>query len=217
MRRKIRVRRRIMTAGWIGCRHSGRRQSRSEVYRDCAYGCSLIPTSPATITYNWNLQRDVGMTCGGEVTYLFEKIAPSSWRIVVFGAGHVAQKVARLLRMLDCRATFVDPRSDWVSKFPRVLILNMCVFLKRANMWDRSLEKRPRPDFALMTVRMLRTCRCSVRFGKKFPDAPYVGVIGSKVKGIKIERNESRALCRLPDPDALRVPMGLPFGKVMIG
>jgi xanthine/CO dehydrogenase XdhC/CoxF family maturation factor len=40
----------------------------------------------------WNLQRDIGMTCGGEMTLLFEiHRALPAWRIVIFGAGHVVQ------------------------------------------------------------------------------------------------------------------------------
>ena len=45
----------------------------------------------------WNLQRDVGMTCGGVVKLLFEAYNFHEWRIVVFGAGHVAQALARVL------------------------------------------------------------------------------------------------------------------------
>src|SRR3989304_6033946 len=47
--------------------------------------------SPTARLVEWNLQRDVGMTCGGEVKLYFEAYNHRSWRIVVFGAGHVAQ------------------------------------------------------------------------------------------------------------------------------
>ena len=40
----------------------------------------------------WNLQRDVGMTCGGVVKLYFEAYNRHTWRIVLFGAGHVAQQ-----------------------------------------------------------------------------------------------------------------------------
>src|SRR5687767_11776766 len=36
----------------------------------------------------WNLKRDVGMTCGGTVKLFFETYNHCEWRIVVFGAGH---------------------------------------------------------------------------------------------------------------------------------
>ena len=36
----------------------------------------------------WNLQRDVGMTCGGGVRLFFEAYNIVAWPIVIFGAGH---------------------------------------------------------------------------------------------------------------------------------
>jgi xanthine dehydrogenase accessory factor len=49
--------------------------------------------TPLTELAEWNLKRDVGMTCGGTVKLFFETYNHSDWRIVVFGAGHVAGAV----------------------------------------------------------------------------------------------------------------------------
>ena len=51
----------------------------------------------------WNLQRDIGMTCGGVVKFFFEVFRPCSWPIAIFGAGHVAQALVRILASLSCR------------------------------------------------------------------------------------------------------------------
>ncbi len=68
----------------------------------------------------WNLQTDVGMTCGGEVALYFEVWRPElEWRVVVFGAGHVAQKLCRFLAELDCRVTCIDTRPAWIERLPR--------------------------------------------------------------------------------------------------
>ena len=40
---------------------------------------------------DWNLQRDIGMTCGGLVKLFFEVFNRDDWHIVIFGAGHVSQ------------------------------------------------------------------------------------------------------------------------------
>ncbi len=65
----------------------------------------------------WNIQRDLGMTCGGEVALFLEVHgAASDWSIVVFGAGHVAQKLCRFLAELDCRVTCIDTRSEWLER-----------------------------------------------------------------------------------------------------
>ena len=66
-----------------------------------------------------NLRKDIGMTCGGEVALFFEVYHPDLvWHIVVFGAGHVGQKLCRFLAELDCRVTCVDTRADWLEKLP---------------------------------------------------------------------------------------------------
>ncbi len=66
----------------------------------------------------WNLKRDLGMTCGGTVKLFFESYNHGTWKIVVFGAGHVAQALARCLLQLDCQVTFIDSRQEWLDKLP---------------------------------------------------------------------------------------------------
>ena len=71
------------------------------------------------VSLMWNLQRDVAMTCGGEMTFLFEKVAANDpWHIAIFGAGHVAQALVPVLATLACRIDVFDTRSDWLAKFP---------------------------------------------------------------------------------------------------
>src|SRR5690606_35704731 len=83
----------------------------------------LSDKNPKEMTSNgllltWNLQTDVGMTCGGQVQLFFEKYFSNSWTIAVFGAGHVAQSVTRLLLGLNCQIHCVDPRKEWIDKLP---------------------------------------------------------------------------------------------------
>ena len=49
----------------------------------------------------WNLQTDLAMTCGGVVRLFFESFGIARWPIAVFGAGHVAQGLIRVLLPLD--------------------------------------------------------------------------------------------------------------------
>lgn len=64
----------------------------------------------------WNLQRDVGMTCGGLVKLFFETYNRDDWHVVIFGAGHVAQALVKCLLTLECRITCIDTRADWLDK-----------------------------------------------------------------------------------------------------
>src|SRR2546430_4547201 len=74
--------------------------------------------SETTKFAQWNLQKDVGMTCGGVVKLYFESHNVGRWRIWIFGAGHVANALVNLLVHLDCHVTCVDPREEWLSKLP---------------------------------------------------------------------------------------------------
>ena len=66
----------------------------------------------------WNLAKDVGMTCGGIVKLYFEALNVARWNIVVFGAGHVAQALTTLLVHLDGHLTVIDPRPEWLERLP---------------------------------------------------------------------------------------------------
>src|SRR5881394_1362 len=50
----------------------------------------------------WNLNKDVGMTCGGVVKLYFESHNAGRWQIWVFGAGHTANALVNVLVHLDC-------------------------------------------------------------------------------------------------------------------
>ena len=58
------------------------------------------PTAPKTRYFQWSLEKDIGMTCGGIVRVYFEAFNVTRWNIVVFGAGHVAQELVATLGSL---------------------------------------------------------------------------------------------------------------------
>ncbi len=155
----------------------------------------------------WNLQTDIGMSCGGEVTLLFEQHRQDNWPIVIFGAGHVAQALTRLLSHLNCQVTCVDPREEWVSK------LNGVRGICHPTPKDLVASFSPKSFFLSMTMGHAHDVPILQEIARHAPLAPYVGVIGSTVKGIKI-KDELRNL-GVSDEflHRLRVPMGLPIGK----
>ena len=73
-------------------------------------------SAPGVRLVEWNLQRDVGMTCGGVVKLFFETYNHSQWQIAIFGAGHVAAAVVHCLLPLECRVTCIDPREEWLDR-----------------------------------------------------------------------------------------------------
>ena len=58
--------------------HRRRRKSRSSFDQGRARSAQSA-TAPRAPLVTWNLQRDIGMTCGGEVTFLFECHSSSAW------------------------------------------------------------------------------------------------------------------------------------------
>jgi xanthine dehydrogenase accessory factor len=78
--------------------------------------------APELVT--WNLQKDIGMSCGGEVSFLFEHFMFTHWPIIIFGAGHVAQALTRVLSKLNCHVTCIDSREDWIAKLEGVNTLH---------------------------------------------------------------------------------------------
>jgi xanthine dehydrogenase accessory factor len=52
-----------------------------------------------------------------------------------------------------------------------------------------------------------------IEIAKHAPDCPYVGVIGSEVKGTKIKKELEQIGVQKDFIQKLRVPIGLPLGK----
>lgn len=77
------------------------------IARDMLAGIATAPVS-----HDFPLGPALGQCCGGHASVLFEPIRPPSWKIALFGAGHVGRALVRLLGTLPCRVTWIDPRAD---------------------------------------------------------------------------------------------------------
>lgn len=172
---------------------------------------SELSESERVFSVTWNLQHDVGMTCGGEVTFLFEATRACKWQIVVFGAGHIAQALVPLLLTLDCRVTCIDSRSEWLDRLPpaSARLRKLCSSDMPSLIETASLPAQA--FYTLMTQGHATDLPILKQLLHRFEPA-YVGVIGSKVKAIKI-RNELKAEGIPPERiEALKCPMGLALG-----
>ena len=165
--------------------------------------------APKTRYYQWSLERDIGMTCGGIVRVYFEAFNVTRWNIVVFGAGHVAQSVVEILSKLDCRITCIDPREEWLSRMVESPRLTKVCTSDMAG----EVKKIPENSFVvLMTmghttdspilVEILRT--------RKFP---YLGVIGSHSKAKRLRQDVAAAGLPKDAQHAFYCPIGLEIGS----
>ncbi|MEM7209613.1 MAG: xanthine dehydrogenase accessory protein XdhC [Pseudomonadota bacterium] len=65
---------------------------------------------------NFSLGPSLGQCCGGYVKVLFEIFPSTEFNIVVFGGGHVATALHKILRELPCHVRWVDSREAFTAK-----------------------------------------------------------------------------------------------------
>jgi xanthine dehydrogenase accessory factor len=157
----------------------------------------------------WNLKRDVGMTCGGTVKLFFETYNHCDWRIVVFGAGHVASAVVTCLGQLDCHVTCIDPRPEWLDRIPA----NARLRKVRCDDPRTLVAELPADAFVVCMTMGHATDRPILEEifhqGRAFP---FLGVIGSRAKRAVLLKELAEA--GIPDEQAgmFHCPIGLDIG-----
>jgi xanthine dehydrogenase accessory factor len=168
------------------------------------------PPHPAScILLEWNLKRDVGMTCGGSVKLFFETYNHSDWRIVIFGAGHVAGAVVDCLRPLDCHVTCIDPRSEWLER------------IASRERLRKILCDDPRTQVAALPNDAFVVCMTMghatdrpileeiFRLEREFP---FLGVIGSRAKRAVLLKELAAAGIPAERAAEFHCPLGLDLG-----
>lgn len=131
----------------------------------------------------WNLQTDIKMSCGGVVSLFFEIHNPeTTWNIVIFGAGHVAQELIRVLLRLECRITCVDSRQEWLSKLPKDDGLK-AEFSKDLPLFVSKLSEE---SFVILATMGHSTDLPILEEILRTKSFSYVGVLGSDLKAKKV-------------------------------
>jgi xanthine dehydrogenase accessory factor len=171
-------------------------------------------SSPRSSFIEWNLQRDVGMTCGGAVKLYFETYNHAQWQIAIFGAGHVAAAVIHCLLPLECRITVIDSREDWLARLAESQRLTTIL----TNGAAEEVARLPDDAFVLCMTMGHRTDRpileAIFRQGREFP---YLGVIGSHAKRKVLERELKAAGVELEQLEQMHCPIGLNLGTNLPG
>ncbi|HYI07738.1 MAG TPA: xanthine dehydrogenase accessory protein XdhC [Thermoanaerobaculia bacterium] len=166
-------------------------------------------TAPKTRYFQWSLEKDIGMTCGGIVRVYFEAFNVVRWNIVVFGAGHVSQSLVEMLLKLDCRVTCIDPREEWLARLPESPRLTKVLEPDMPS----HVEKIPEGSYVVLMTMGHTTDRpilVEILRTRKFP---YLGVIGSNAKAKRLRQDVLNA--GLPEEltRAFFCPVGLQIGS----
>jgi xanthine dehydrogenase accessory factor len=178
--------------------------------RAIAEAQKLLAERSANRFVEWNLQTDIGMTCGGVVKMYFETYNVAVWPIVIFGAGHCSQALVRLLLTLQCQITVIDSRAEWLEKLPRDPKLRGVRAEKPLAEYVAGL---PGNAFVLcmtmghssdlpVLVQILRT-----------RDFPYLGAIGSDAKAAALRRGVVAAGLSQEEARRFVCPIGLNVGS----
>ncbi|HBV64099.1 MAG TPA: xanthine dehydrogenase accessory protein XdhC [Rhodopirellula sp.] len=157
----------------------------------------------------WNLQTDIGMTCGGEVKFFFEIHNKGEWNIAVFGAGHVAQFLIPMLLKLHCRVTCVDSRPEWIEKLPDHPKLNKITPDDPASLVSQFTAQT---FFVLVSKGHAADLPVLAKILSS-REAPYIGVIGSEQKAKVLKRELTAAGISAEKQQAFVCPIGLPIGN----
>ena len=178
--------------------------------RVIAHSKDMLKRNEAFDYADWNLQTDIKMTCGGVVSFFFERIqAKPTWEIAIFGAGHVAQEVVRTLLKLECSLICVDPRIEWLDKLPDHHKLTK---IHSSEMKNVVADLNPGTFIASMT--MGHAFDLPVLLAAMERNVfPYIGVIGSDSKAAVLRADLKKGGAPEELIGKLHCPIGEPFGN----
>ncbi|HYV67825.1 MAG TPA: XdhC/CoxI family protein [Myxococcales bacterium] len=161
-----------------------------------------LPATPAP-------GEDLGMKCGGEVSVFIDVVRPAA-RLLLYGAGHVGERVARVAAEAGLSAVVVDDRPDFArrDRFPQAADVR-CVDLAHEPLGGLS----PGPEDFVVVLTRCHALDEAVLEAALRSRARYVGLIGSRRKVALILRSVGRRLGRDPRADPrLHAPVGLKLG-----
>lgn len=151
--------------------------------------------------------EDIGMYCGGEVS-VFIEVFLSTIELLIFGGGHVGQRIAGLAEFLGIPYSVVDDREEFVtrelfSKARQLYCMNFSESFNNLSIDERTfivIVTRGHAFDALCLERAMRT------------RAGYIGMIGSKNKVREVfSMMKSKGLEPENDP-RVYAPVGLELG-----
>ena len=156
----------------------------------------------------WNLNRDIGMSCGGSVKLYFERFNTKPWEITIFGAGHVVQALIPLLLTLECKLTCYDKRSDWLEKLPESPKLKkLCV-----DNLEENVEQTSEKAFVLIMTQGHRSDYHVVHKFLEHNNQAFLGVIGSRSKAVTLKKELKKQKLKQNKIEKIFCPIGFSLG-----
>ncbi len=155
------------------------------------------------------LGTDLVQCCGGKVTLNYEYHPACAFNVVVFGAGHVAQCVATILKEIPCRAHFIDARTQWLKKIPSGdgFNANISTTVLDNNAFD-AVQNCPDKAYYLVMTHSHELDFELVEAIISRGDSAYCGLIASKSKAVKFKARLTRKGFTESELAKLTAPIG---------
>ena len=154
--------------------------------------------------YELNSAGELNMICGGSVTGFINIFNPQK-KLVVFGAGHVGQKIAQVCKALDFKVYIVDDREEFrnANEFSEISEYYQC----EPQNFDLDF-KLDANTFVVITTRGHEMDYQAVKRVIDH-DCYYVGMIGSKAKVAKTKQRLIQEGYEQNRIDSIYAPIGL--------
>ncbi len=162
---------------------------------------------------HYSLNQDeaagLGMACGGEVTVFIDSFI-SGPELVIIGAGHISQHLARIARMLDFHVTVIDDREDFANKerFPeadRLIAENIAEALEKLKVSENTYLAILSRGHKYDQVALEKVARSK---------AAYIGMIGSRNKIKTVFDNLKEKGLPSTCLEKVHAPIGLDLGGI---
>jgi xanthine dehydrogenase accessory factor len=145
--------------------------------------------------------------CGGFVEVFVETINTGP-QLLIFGAGHVGQAIAKTLEGSPFQVHMIDPRTEWLTKTPSSVTQHECKgfdFIESFPQW--SSEK----TYAVVMTydHDLDQALIEKLTSQK---TKYLGLIGSKTKWQRFQKRLLENGLTAETLEKVRCPIGLPIG-----
>lgn len=149
----------------------------------------------------------VGMVCGGRATVLIEVVRGPD-RLMVFGAGHVGRALVEKAAGLDLEVIVIDDRQEFLrtDRFPAGTEL-VCA----GPGFESGL---PEPDSSSYVCVLTRCHRTDLEVLRRLAGKPaaYIGLIGSRRKGLRILSALRSAGLPADYLESIHTPIGIDIG-----
>lgn len=177
------------------------------------------PAEPVISHRTFTLGNDLSQCCGGRVNLQFDCHWSNDFRVHVFGAGHVAQEVARIVQRLPCIATFHDSRTEWLDRLQQCVVAESMsaaiapqAGVHTALMSDNphaSVESCEPASYFLIMTHSHETDLELVEAVLSRGDASYCGLIASTSKAASFRNRLSRKGFTDAELSLLTAPIGV--------